>query len=227
MPAGTSGPRPAKSLLPRLFKGVDKEKDQSYFLWQLNQKKLSHVLFPVGGYTKPEVRKLAKKFKLSTAESPESQEVCFVSDNVNNFLSKYLKTKPGKVIDTKNKVLGEHQGLWFYTIGQRRGLEIPQGPYYVINKDYKNNTLVVSKNQKDLNKKELIANSINWITPQKLPLNVEVKIRYKSIFAKAKILSTTKNRVKVVFVKPQRAITSGQSVVFYKGNELLGGGVIE
>ncbi|MEI7424870.1 MAG: hypothetical protein WCK10_02005, partial [Candidatus Staskawiczbacteria bacterium] len=103
VPAGTSGPRPAKSLLPRLFKGVDKEKDQSYFLWQLNQKKLSHVLFPVGGYTKPEVRKLAKKFKLSTAESPESQEVCFVSDNVNNFLSKYLKTKPGKVIDTKNK----------------------------------------------------------------------------------------------------------------------------
>ncbi len=243
----------------KLLKGADKEKDQSYFLWQLDQKQLNHVLFPVGGYVKPEVRKLAKKFKLPTAETPESQEVCFihphtkqehqrnlqtngscacygvgVKNTTNEFLRKYLKTKPGKIIDKSGKTLGEHRGLWFYTIGQRKGLEIPQGPYYVIDKDFKKNILIVSKNRKDLNKKELVAGDVSWILPKKLPLNAEVKIRYKSDFTKAKILNTGKNpsaslragKVKVIFVKPQKAITPGQSAVFYKGKELLGGGVI-
>jgi tRNA-uridine 2-sulfurtransferase len=211
----------------RLLKGKDKNKDQSYFLWQLDQKQLSHVLFPVGGYTKPEVRKLAKKFKLPTAETPESQEVCFIQDTTNNFLKKYLKTKPGNIVDMAGNILGKHNGLWFYTIGQRRGLEIPQGPYYAINKDFKKNILVVSKDQKDLSKKELRARDVSFTLPQKLPINAEVKIRYKSDFAKAKIVEDGKNKVKVVFTKPQRAITSGQSAVFYRGEELLGGGVIE
>jgi tRNA-specific 2-thiouridylase len=211
----------------KLSKGFDKEKDQSYFLWQLNQKQLSRVLFPVGGYTKPEVRKLAKKFELPTAETPESQEVCFVQNTTNDFLKKYLKTKPGKITDKAGKVVGGHQGLWFYTIGQRKGLEIAQGPWYVAEKDFKKNNLIVSKNKKDLLKKELIAGNVNWISPQKLPLNAEVKIRYKSELAKAKILKNKNNQLKVVFQKPQKAITPGQSVVFYKGNELLGGGVIE
>lgn len=216
-----------ESLLPRLIKGNDKEKDQSYFLWQLNQKQLSRVMFPVGGYTKLEVRKLAKKFKLPTAETPESQEVCFVADTTNNFLNKYLKQKPGKIINKEGKILGKHNGLWFYTIGQRRGLEIPQGPYYVVGKDFKRNILIVSKNQKDLYKKELIATGVNWITPQRLPINAEIKIRYKSDFAKARIFKLNNNKARVVFVKPQKAITSGQSAVFYKGVELLGGGVID
>lgn len=209
-----------------LLKGRDEGKDQSYFLWQLDQRQLSHVLFPIGGYTKPEVRKLAKKFDLPTAETPESQEVCFVSDNVNNFLKKYLKSKPGKIIDTNNKVLGEHNGLYFYTIGQRRGLEIQQGPWFVVDKDFKKNILVVSKNGKDLDKKELIAKDINWIGPQKLPVTADVKIRYKSNFAKAEILDNGKKSVKIVFSKKQRAITPGQSVVFYRKEELLGGGII-
>ncbi len=211
----------------KLLKGVDKEKDQSYFLWQLNQEQLSYVLFPVGGYTKPEVRKLAKKFKLPTVQTPESQEVCFVQNTTNDFLKKYLKTKPGKILDISGEIVGGHQGLWFYTIGQRRGLEIPQGPYYVIDKNFKNNNLIVSKNKKDLDKKELVAENINWILPQKLPLEVKVKIRYKSNFAKAKILSNGKNKVKIIFAKPQKAITPGQSAVFYKGSQLLGGGVIK
>ena len=243
----------------KLFKGTDKEKDQSYFLWQLEQSQLNHILFPVGGYTKPEVRKLAKKFKLPTAETPESQEICFihphtkqehqinlqtngscacygvgVKNTTDEFLRKYLKTKPGKIVDKMGKTLGEHRGLWFYTIGQRRGLEIPQGPYYVVDKDFKKNIIVVSKNQKDLNKKELVASDVNWILPQKLPLNAEVKIRYKSDLAKAKISNIGRNpsaslragKVKIIFLKPQKAITPGQSVVFYKGRELLGGGVI-
>jgi len=218
--------------------GVDKEKDQSYFLWQLDQEQLKHVIFPVGGYTKPEVRKLAKRFKLPTAETPESQEVCFVSGQTNDFLRKYLKTRPGEIINVDGKVVGEHNGLWFYTIGQRKALEIPQGPWYVVGKDLKKNVLIVSKNLKDLNSKELIAGNVNWITPQKLPISAEVKIRYKSNFAKAKISKISGNKVKVVFNKPQKAITSGQSAVFYspvrslgakegKGQELLGGGVIE
>jgi len=268
----------------KLLKGKDKNKDQSYFLWQLDQNQLKHVLFPVGGYTKPEVRKLAKKLKLPTAETPESQEVCFVhphtkqdhqknlqtnrscacygvgvKSTTNDFLKKYLKTKSGNICltpDVKQNstsgVVGRHQGLWFYTIGQRRGLEIPQGsadaegsgetkPYYVIDKDFKKNILIVSKNQKDLLKKELIVKNVNWISKQKLPINAEVKIRYKSNSAKAKIIHfcfgkifcgrkksyQNGSKVKIVFQKKQKAITPGQSAVFYKGEELLGGGVIE
>jgi len=210
----------------KLFKGEDNQKDQSYFLWQLNQKQLSRVLFPVGGYTKPEVRKLAKKFKLPTAETPESQEVCFVQDTTNNFLKKYLKTKPGLIVDIAGNKIGEHNGLWFYTIGQRKGLEIQQGPWYVVDKNFKKNTLIVSKNKKDLLKKELIAGDVNWILPQKLPLGAEIKIRYKAKLAKAKIVKSGKN-VKIIFQKPHQAITSGQSAVFYKDKQLLGGGVIQ
>lgn len=225
IPAGFASNSPAR-FQTKLMQGKDKNKDQSYFLWQLSQEQLSHVLFPVGGYTKPEVRKLAKKFKLPTAETPESQEVCFMQDTTNNFLKKYLKSKPGKITDKTGKILGQHQGLWFYTIGQRRGLEIQQGPWFVVDKDFKKNILVVSKNEKDLDRKESIVKDVNWTLPVKLPISAEVKIRYKSAFAKAKISRQGKG-VKVVFAKPQKAITPGQSAVFYRGQELLGGGVIE
>jgi tRNA-specific 2-thiouridylase len=209
----------------KLFGGKDKEKDQSYFLWQLNQRQLSRVLFPVGNYTKSQVRTLAKKFKLPTAQTPESQEVCFVQDTTKEFLKKYLKINSGNIVDKNKKLLGKHQGLWFYTIGQRRGLEIPQGPYYVVAKDFKKNNLIVSKNKRDLLQKEFIAKNVNWINPVKLPLEAEVKIRYKNTLAKAKILKY-KKMIKIIFKKPQSAVTSGQSTVFYAGKELLGGGVI-
>ena len=220
---------PAKSLLPRelkLLKGKDTDKDQSYFLWKLNQKQLSKVLFPVGNYTKPEVRKLAEKFNLPSASAKESQEVCFVQNTTNEFLKKYLKQNPGNIINLAGKIIGQHNGLWFYTIGQRRALEIPQGPWYVVDKDFKKNVLIVSKNKKDLLKKELIAKNVNWISPQKPPIKAEVKIRYKSKLAKTRILRYKKNSVRVIFEKPQQAITPGQSVVFYQKNELLGGGII-
>ncbi|OGZ79655.1 MAG: tRNA 2-thiouridine(34) synthase MnmA [Candidatus Staskawiczbacteria bacterium RIFOXYD2_FULL_37_9] len=238
---------PRNDIYFKLHKGKDKEKDQSYFLWQLRQNQLKHVLFPVGNYTKPEVRELAEKFDLPSAETPESQEVCFVQNSTNEFLKKYLKTKPGKIIELKDvrhpagrrtspKAFGQHQGLHFYTIGQRKGLEIPQGPWYVVAKDFKNNNLIVSKDEKDLMQKELIAKNVNWISGKelKLPIKIEVKIRYRSNLADAVLYSKytlnsagAKIRVyKIVFDKPQKAVTSGQSVVFYKGKELLGGGVI-
>jgi len=222
MPAGY-----ASNLLPHLFKGADNAKDQSYFLWQLNQDQLKRVLFPVGNMTKKQVRILAKKMNLPTAQTPESQEVCFVQNTTNNFLKKYLKENPGDIVDIKGEILGRHQGLWFYTIGQRRGLEIPQGPYYAVGKDLKNNTLIVSKNIKDLMKKELTAKNVNWINPVKLPLKAQVKVRYKNESISSVIRSNNGKGVKIFFSKPQKAITPGQSAVFYKGNQLLGGGIID
>jgi len=214
--------------LYKLLRAKDKNKDQSYFLWQLSQKQLRYILFPIGEYTKTQVRFLAKKFKLPVFKTKESQEICFVQNTVEKFLKKYLKQKPGKIIDTKGKILGRHQGLFFYTIGQRKGLNLSGGPYYVLEKDSKKNVLIVTKNENDLYKKELIARAINWISgkPPKLPIKVKVKIRYRHQLSQAVIKLLNQKTLKVFFNKPQRAITPGQSIVFYKGEELLGGGII-
>jgi len=214
----------------RLFRGRDKTKDQSYFLWQLTQKQLKHILFPIGNYTKKEVRNFAKKFKLPVLNVPQSQEICFVQTTINDFLAKYLKPKPGPIVEKAHYGVGQHQGLHFYTIGQRKGLGIPGGPWYVIDKDVKNNILIVSRNEKDLEKKELIAEDVNWISEKepKLPLKVKAKIRYRSKFASAVITKRLMSKVYCLkFACPQRAITPGQSVVFYKKEELLGGGIIQ
>jgi len=230
----------------KLLMAKDKEKDQSYFLWRLNQDQLKHIIFPLGDLTKEEVKKLAKKFKLPVLDIPESQEVCFVTTNLEDFLKKYLKPKPGKIVDKEGKLLGEHKGLIFYTIGQRKGIGLSGGPYYVLEKDTKNNLLIVTKNEKDLYKKELIAKEVNWIagTPPPFPARIKAKIRYLHKPASATVFSFSpppplsspslwegedyrRGWVKVVFDKPQRAITPGQSVVFYKRNEVLGGGIIE
>jgi len=207
----------------KLLKGRDKDKDQSYFLWQLSKKQLEHILFPVGNYTKAEVRTLAREFKLPVFAAPESQEVCFIQKTTNEFLSRYIKKKPGKIVDVKGRVLSQHQGLAFYTIGQRRGIGLSGGPYWVVKKDLQKNLLIVTKKEKDLHKKELIFKDVNWISGRipKLPLKVKAKTRYRSEFSPATVYKN-----KVIFNQPQRAITSGQSVVFYKGEKLLGGGII-
>lgn len=223
----------------RLLRGKDKEKDQSYFLWQLNQNQLKRILFPVGDYTKEEVKRLAKKFKLPVLNIPESMEICFIQNTINDFLARYLKLKPGKIVDTKGKIIGKHQGLWFYTIGQRRGIKLPDGPYYVLDKDLKKNNLIVTKKEKELYKKELIAKNVNWTSGKapKLPLKVKAKIRYRHKAALATITEIAKSKVySLRFKFAQRAITPGQSVVFYspteiptkigKGQELFGGGII-
>lgn len=212
----------------KLLRGKDKEKDQSYFLWKINQKILKHTLFPVGDYTKTEVRKLAKEFKLPVLDIPESQEICFIQTTINDFLREHLKSKPGKIVTIKGEVIGEHQGLWFYTIGQRKRIELPGGPFYVLDKDLKKNVLIITKNKKDLYKKGLIAKSINWVSGKepKMPLKVKARIRYRHSEASATIKKQKNGRIKVVFSRIQRAVTPGQSVVFYKGQELLGGGII-
>jgi len=214
----------------QLLRARDRKKDQSYFLWQLNQKQLSKVLLPIGEIaSKAEVRKLAGKFHLPVAETKESQEVCFIKNTTEEFLKQYLKEKPGEIKNKKGIALGEHKGLWFYTIGQRKGIGLSGGPYFVIAKDFRKNVLTVSKNEKDLLSKELIAQNINWLSglkPRNFQ-NIQAKIRYGAKLAKIKtIQKISQNKHKIIFVQPQRAITPGQSVVLYRGEELLGGGVI-
>lgn len=216
--------------LVKLLRAKDKERDQSYFLWMLNQNQLKRILFPIGDLNRVEVEFLAKKFKLPVLRAKKSVEICFIQKSVNDFLKKYLKEKPGKIVDKKGKILGEHQGLWFYTIGQRKGILLSGGPYYVLDKDLKRNILIVTKEEKDLLKKELIAKDVNWISAKepKLPFKAKAKIRYRQNLAKVKIRKRLKDKTYLIeFQSPQRAITPGQSVAIYKGNEVLGGGIID
>lgn len=222
----------------KLLKAKDTEKDQSYFLWQLNQKQLRHSLFPLGNYTKNQVKKMAQKWRLPVLKK-ESQEICFIDKSVDDFLFRHLGEKKGKIIYFKKpacqSILGEHKGLWFYTIGQRKGIKISGGPFYVVAKNFQKNYLIVTSflNDKSLFSKKLIAKNVNWIsgkTPN-FPLKVKAKIRYNhkpvlAIVKKLKIKSKKFNFYEVVFNHSQRAVTPGQSVVFYKNQELLGGGII-
>jgi len=213
----------------KLLKGKDSEKDQSYFLYTLTQDKLKQVLFPVGDYTKPRVREMAKKFGLPVHAKKDSQEVCFVGASLKNFLKKYLKVKDGRIVELESgKNLGEHDGLPFYTIGQRKGLKLGGGPWYVAKIDTRKNVLYVSRDQKKLLSQELTAGKVNWVSggAPKFPLRAKVKIRYKHKEALA-VIKKIKNNYKIIFDKPQRAVTAGQSAVFYRGDEVLGGGVIK
>ena len=226
----------------KLLKAEDKNKDQSYFLGTLNQRQLKYLLFPLGDYTKSDVKKMAKDFGIEKLTRPESRDICFIKTTINDFLKKRVRQKPGKIVDTNKKIIGSHQGLVFYTIGQRKGIGIGAGkPYYVLDKDIKKNLLIVTKKEKDLYKKQLIAKNVNWIfgKPAKLPIKVKAKIRYRHKMAEAILSQNTKQKsqkykpkhknfkdLKVVFKNPQRAITPGQLAVFYQGQELLVSGII-
>jgi len=219
----------------KLFKAKDDKKDQSYFLWRLTQKQLKNLIFPLGDYAKSEVKVIAKRLKILKLIKGESQDVCFVGDSINKFLEKNIKSKPGPVIEQVRsgikEIIGQHRGLHFYTLGQRKGIEIggTAKPLYVIDKNIKRNTLIVSQNLKDLEKKELICKKINWTSGEKpkMPLRVRVKIRYGHKSAISIIEPYSRKTIKVIFNKPQRAVTPGQSAVFYKGKKLLGGGIIK
>ena len=216
----------------KLLKAKDKNKDQSYFLYNLNQKILKRCLFPLGNYTKDEVRKIAKKYKFEIQNQKESQEICFIQDKYyGDFLQKHLKLKFGDIVDVDNNILGSHKGLPLYTIGQRRDIRIGgTGPYYVIGLNRRKNQLIVSdnKNDKNLYSRELIAKKVNWISGSvpKFPLKVKAKTRYRMDEQSAKI-DRIKNKYIITFSRSQRAVMSGQSIVLYKGNEILGGGIIK
>lgn len=217
----------------KLLKSKDKNKDQTYFLWTLTQEKLAKLLFPVGDLTKSQVRSIAKEMKLPTAERRESQGICFIPDgNISMFLRRYAKQllKPGDILDTAGNRLGAHNGLIDYTIGQREHLGLG-GPraYYVIKLDCQNNILVVGE-EKELYKKSLIATDLSWITSansKRLAANgTKAKIRYGHPSESCDLEAVGRKQFKVTFTKSQRAITPGQSIVFYKRDEVLGGGII-
>jgi tRNA-specific 2-thiouridylase len=207
-----------------LKRGIDKDKDQSYFLFLLTQEQLSKIIFPLGEYKKIEVRKIARKNNLPLSDKEESQD--FIKGD-RYFIFGNFK-KDGDIVDKKGNILGRHKGIIYYTIGQRKGLGIAKGkPLYVIEIDEKNNKIVVGE-EKDLYKKILIAENTNFISIEKLEkiMEVKAKIRYKHNPAKAIITPIENNKVKVEFKKPQRAPTPGQAVVFYENDEVVGGGFI-
>lgn len=219
-----------------LLAGLDPEKDQSYFLHRLNQKQLAKVRFPIGGYRKPAIRKIAQKLKLPIFDKDDSQGLCFTPEKYpTEFLKRHLKLNPGKIMELKSgKAIGQHDGLAVYTIGQRRGINIGgTGPYYVVRKDLKKNLLWVTNDENDpaLETRELTVSDVVWtVAEPKLPGRIKIKIRYRNPFVRATIEKSTRKsgRYLVKLDSPQRAVTPGQSAVFYAENgEVLGGGRIE
>jgi tRNA-specific 2-thiouridylase len=215
-----------------LMRGKDRWKDQSYFLFTLTQEQLSRIIFPLGDYTKEEVRGLAREWGLQVAEKKESQEICFIPENdYSDFISQRdNKGSPGNIVDRSGKILGRHDGLFRYTIGQRKGLAIAaQNPLYVVQIDTANNCLVVGERE-ELQSEGLVADNLNWIGMSSLDSSKEVesKIRYRHSGVRSKIVPLKGDEtVAVHFSEQQRAVTPGQAVVFYKGEEVLGGGWIK
>ncbi|MBX3709393.1 MAG: tRNA 2-thiouridine(34) synthase MnmA [Gammaproteobacteria bacterium] len=220
-----------------LLKGSDPNKDQSYFLYALNESQLIHSLFPVGNFTKPEVRAIAKKIGLKNHAKKDSTGICFIGERkFKTFLNEYLPAKPGTIETLEGEVIGTHDGLMFYTIGQRQGLRIggkkgnPEAPWYVVNKNIKHNALIVvqGENHPALFKSTLISNSMHWINQAPaFPFKAAAKIRYRQPDQICRITPIDEALYQIDFEQPQRAVTPGQSIVFYQGDICLGGGIIE
>ncbi len=213
----------------------DLNKDQSYFLWTLTQDQLKYCLFPIGEYTKPEVRDMARARGLPTAEKKDSQGICFIGEiDLRAFLKQHIPESRGPVLTTSGRAVGEHEGLSFYTLGQREGLGIGGGgiPYYVAKKDFSRNALIVSEGPYDekLFAGEVMATDVNWIsgTPPKFPFDCDTRIRYRQPLQQCVVnLQPKTYNLKTFFKEPQRAATPGQSIVFYQNGEMLGGGIIQ
>ena len=215
-----------------LKKATDLTKDQSYVLYSLTQHQLEHTIFPLGEMTKADAREIAEKIGFTNARKHDSQDICFVPDG--DYVSFIERTtgetfKKGNFVSLEGKVLGTHEGIIKYTIGQRKGLGIAFGePIYVIKKDIESNNIVLGRNP-DLFGTKLTATNINLISCDKIiePMRVKAKIRYNQKEQPATVIQIDENRIEVVFDEPQRAITKGQSVVLYDGDIIVGGGIIE
>lgn len=212
-------------------KSLDSIKDQTYVLYNFTQHQLEHTLMPLGNYTKTQTREMAKNLGLIVASKPESQEICFIPDN--NY-AKFIETemnyisKPGNFVDTKGNVIGKHKGIIYYTIGQRKGLGGFGKRMFVVDIDVKNNKVVLGE-ENEIYSNELIASNMNFIPFESLlkPMNVTAKIRYAAKESPALITPLDNGNVRVNFNDPQRAVTPGQAVVFYDGDVLVGGGIIQ
>lgn len=215
----------------QLLRAVDRSKDQSYVLHVLKQEQLAHALFPVGEFPKPEIRRIAADFGLPTASRADSQDLCFLAgEDYRNFLQRNAAEmlQPGEIVTAQGQVIGQHNGLANYTIGQRKGLGVASPvPLYVITKNASNNALVVGT-QEELGFSELIARDVNWTSGEAPgePFRADVKIRYSAKEAPALVSPLEGNQVSVKFDAPARDVTAGQAAVFYQGDILLGGGII-
>jgi tRNA-uridine 2-sulfurtransferase len=221
----------------RLLRGRNLHKDQSYFLWELTQEQLARALFPLGEMSKPEVRDVARRERLAVAEKSESQEICFVPDgNYAGFIDRYLEAEgesarlpgAGEIVNTRGETLGKHQGIHRYTVGQRRGIGVAsERPLYVVSIDAARNRVTVGW-QEELLRTEFTAAGVNWVAfdEPREAVRAEVRVRYRHQPAHASITALPKGRARITFDEPQRAITPGQATVFYRDDEVLGGGWI-
>ena len=221
-----------------LLKGRDENKDQSYFLCRLGQAQLAKSLFPIGGMKKPVVRKLARDHGLITHDKKDSTGICFVGErDFREFLSRYIPKQPGDILSPDGKVLGHHDGVFYYTLGQRQGLGIGgvrgkgESPWYVVGKDIKNNILYAAQGHDHplLFSRGLISHSMHWVTgePPAMPLHCMAKTRYRQPDQPCTVEMDKKNECRVTFKTAQRAVTPGQYFVLYDGAYCMGGGVIE
>ncbi len=216
----------------RLLRGIDRSKDQSYALFGIGRENLGKIMLPLGGYDKQDTRKMAAELDLPVHDKEESQEICFIPDDdyVGFLLEKDSGlARPGKIIDSDGNILGEHEGIFRYTIGQRRGLGIALGePAYVTHIDVENNTVTLGKGE-ELEKDRLRAGNVIWLidpVPSE-PFEGNIQIRYNHRGAAGKIVPIDDKRVEVIFDEPVRAVTPGQAAVFYQGDRVIGGGWIE
>ncbi len=215
----------------QLLRAVDRNKDQSYFLYDLSQELLAATVFPLGELQKADTRRIATEYGLKTADKPESQDLCLVESNgsMRSFLDKYIAPKQGDIVDTTGKILGHHDGVHHYTIGQRKGLGIaaPE-PLYVIELDAVNNKVIVGDRTK-VTQPECTVNRVNWVSiaEPSTPIRAEVQIRYRSHPEPVTVIPLENSRVRLVFDQPQFSITPGQAAVWYDGDQVLGGGIIE
>jgi tRNA-uridine 2-sulfurtransferase len=214
-----------------LLRAFDRNKDQTYFLYDLAQEDLAHVIFPLGETQKTETRKIAAQFDLQTADKPESMDLCLVEANgsMQAFLDKYITGSEGQIVLRSGEVLGTHTGIHHYTIGQRKGLGIAyREPLYVIGLDAVMNRVIVGVKE-DAFANECSVSRVNWVSiaPITSPIKAEVQIRYRSLPSPATIIPVGEDAVKIVFDEPQLSITPGQAAVWYDGEMLLGGGIID
>ncbi|MDD7570139.1 MAG: tRNA 2-thiouridine(34) synthase MnmA [[Actinobacillus] rossii] len=222
----------------QLLRGLDKNKDQSYFLYTLSKKQVGQSLFPVGDIEKPIVRQIAEELGLITAKKKDSTGICFIGERkFKDFLARYLPAQPGEIRTVDGKVVGRHDGLMYHTLGQRKGLGIggvqglSEEPFYVVEKDLINNILIVAQGHDNsaLLSSGLIASQLHWIdrNPIRESIRCTVKTRYRQTDIPCEIIPIDDDNIRVVFDEPQIAVTPGQSAVFYQGEICLGGGVIE
>ena len=214
----------------RILTPTDASKDQTYMIWKLNQFQLSKTLFPISQYQKSEIRKIAEELKLPIHSKKESQEICFIKNHYEDFLKDHIIFTPGDITLPDGKIIGKHRGLALYTIGQRKGLDTPwKCPLYVLRLDVKNNKLVVTEDPDDLLADTFELEDVNWIAGKKPEgmTGISVQIRYNSGPVLVKEIREIGNSLLIKLENSTRAITPGQSGVFYKDNQLLGGGIIK